>query len=132
MDIYIINHSWSDEPKKDQRLCDTHEGDTGQRIVRQRNYSIIQVYRGEQDGTKLPCAVKVLEKKLSTFFSYEVDQDDYLKSALFSEIQILQLLKSENVVSVLDVMESSHNYYIIQEICDSDLEKYINQHPKVP
>lgn len=23
-------------------------------------------------------------------------------------------------------MESSHNYYIIQEICDSDLEKQIN------
>jgi hypothetical protein len=52
---------------------------------------------------------------------YTVDQDDYLKSALFSEVQILQLLKSENVVKVLDVMESSHNYYIIQEICDSDL-----------
>jgi serine/threonine protein kinase len=26
-------------------------------------------------------------------------------------------------------MESSHNYYIIQEICDSDLERYIKQHP---
>lgn len=37
MDIYIINQSWSDEPKKDQRLCDTHEGDTWQGIVRQRN-----------------------------------------------------------------------------------------------
>jgi hypothetical protein len=24
-------------------------------------------------------------------------------------------------------MESSKNYYIIQEICDSDLEKYINK-----
>jgi serine/threonine protein kinase len=32
------------------------------------------------------------------------------------------------VVKVLDVMESSHNYYIIQEICDSDLEHYIDQH----
>lgn len=32
----------------------------------------------------------------------------------------------------MDVMESSHNYYIIQEICDSDLEKYIGQHPKIP
>lgn len=60
--------------------------------------------------------------------SYSVDQDEYLKSALFSEIQILQLVKSENIVKVLDVMESSHNYYIIQEICDSDLEKYIKQH----
>lgn len=62
---------------------------------------------------------------------YLVDQDEYLKSALFSEIQILQLVKSENIVRVLDVMESSHNYYIIQEICDSDLEKFIDSHPKL-
>jgi hypothetical protein len=33
-----------------------------------------------------------------------VDQDEYLKAALFSEIQILQLLKSENIVKMLDVM----------------------------
>lgn len=50
---------------------------------------------------------------------------------MFSEIQILQLLKSENVVKVLDVMESSHNYYIIQEICDNDLEKYLTKTPKL-
>ena len=28
-------------------------------------------------------------------------------------------------------MESSHNYYIIQEICDSDLEKFIDSHPNL-
>lgn len=28
-------------------------------------------------------------------------------------------------------MESSHNYYIIQEICDSDLEKYIENNPNI-
>jgi serine/threonine protein kinase len=28
-------------------------------------------------------------------------------------------------------MESSHNYYIIQEICDSDLEKYLHQHKQL-
>ena len=50
---------------------------------------------------------------------------------MFSEIQILQLVKSENIVRVLDVMESSHNYYIIQEICDSDLEKFIDSHPNL-
>jgi serine/threonine protein kinase len=35
------------------------------------------------------------------------------------------------VVKVLDVMESSHNYYIIQEICDSDLERYIEHHKEI-
>jgi serine/threonine protein kinase len=66
-------------------------------------------------------------KKFKYFCLYSVNHDEYLKSALFSEIQILQMLKSDNIVRVLDVMESSHNYYIIQEICDSDLEKYLKQ-----
>ena len=44
-----------------------------------------------------------------------------MMSALLSEIQILQTIKSENVVALFDVMESSQNYYIIQEICDGDL-----------
>lgn len=44
----------------------------------------------------------IKKTKYSTI--YLVDQDEYLKNALFSEIQILQLLKSENVVRVLDVM----------------------------
>lgn len=33
--------------------------------------SIKQVYRGQQDGTKLECAVKVLEKKLSKQWGYK-------------------------------------------------------------
>jgi len=60
-------------------------------------------------------------KEAQYLYINPVDHDEYLKAALFSEIQILQLLKSENIVRMLDVMESSHNYYIIQEICDSDL-----------
>lgn len=44
----------------------------------------------------------------------------------------MQMLKSENIVEVMDVMESSNNYYIIQEICDSDLEKYLRLRHKLP
>lgn len=43
------------------------------------------------------------------------------------EIQILQQVKSKNIVAVYEVMESSNNYYIIQELCDSDLEKYMKE-----
>lgn len=28
-------------------------------------------------------------------------------------------------------MESSHNYYIIQELCDSDLDHYLKIHPEL-
>lgn len=44
-----------------------------------------------------------------------------MKSALFSEIQILSKIQSTNIVKLFDVLESSHNYYIVQELCDSDL-----------
>jgi serine/threonine protein kinase len=43
-----------------------------------------------------------------------VDRDYYLKSSLFSEIDILKALKSPNIVGFLDVMESKNCYYIIQ------------------
>lgn len=46
-----------------------------------------------------------------------VDNDDYLKAALKNEISILQRLRSEHIVSCYDVMESSKNYYIVQELC---------------
>jgi calcium-dependent protein kinase len=41
----------------------------------------------------------------------------------------MKVLKSTNIVELFDVMESSHNYYIIQELCDTDLERYLKQHP---
>ena len=56
-----------------------------------------------------------------------VNSDEYLKNALMQEIQILQQVKSKNIVAVYEVMESSNNYYIIQELCDSDLEKYMKE-----
>ena len=45
---------------------------------------------------------------------YVVDSDEYLKNALFSEIKIMQAVKSDNIVGFYDVMESSKNYYIVQ------------------
>lgn len=39
--------------------------------------------------------------------------DDYLREGLISEIKIMQKLKSPNIVQLLDVMETSNNYYIV-------------------
>ena len=33
----------------------------------------------------------------------------------------MQRIKSDNVVGFFDVMESSKNYYLVQELCDGDL-----------
>jgi len=37
----------------------------------------------------------------------------------------MQKLKSPNIVSLFDVMETTNNYYIIQEFCDGgDLDEW--------
>lgn len=43
-------------------------------------------------------------------------------------------LKSPNIVRFFDVLMSSHNYYIVQELCDNDLEHFLEQHEgkKIP
>lgn len=63
-------------------------------------------------------AVKVLPKSSSKPKIILVDADEYLKNALFSEIKIMECIKSDNVVGFFDVMESSKNYYLVQELCD--------------
>ncbi|CAK72388.1 unnamed protein product (macronuclear) [Paramecium tetraurelia] len=46
-----------------------------------------------------------------------------------SEIWIMQKLNNKNIVQLIDVLETSNNIYIIQEICESgDLAKYLKQH----
>jgi calcium-dependent protein kinase len=35
-------------------------------------------------------------------------------------------------VRVYEVMESTNNYYMVLELCDCDLEKYIKLHPHTP
>jgi len=37
----------------------------------------------------------------------------------------MQSVHNPNTVQLIDVLESSQNYYIIQELCDSDLSKLI-------
>jgi len=43
-----------------------------------------------------------------------------------SEIKVMQKLKGNNVVRLLDVLETANNYYIVQEFCDGgDFAQYI-------
>ena len=44
----------------------------------------------------------------------------------------MQSVKSENIVGFFDVMESSKNYYIVQELCDGDISKIIKPKSIVP
>ena len=41
-----------------------------------------------------------------------------MKEALRLEIQILSKVKSDNIVRFIDYIETSNNFYIIQEYCN--------------
>lgn len=41
----------------------------------------------------------------------------------------MKTIKNDNIVELFDVMESNNNYYIIQELCDTDLENYLKERP---
>lgn len=60
-----------------------------------------------------------------------MSKDVYRQSAMESEIQIMAKLKSVNIVGFLDVLVSHNNYYIVQELCESDLDKYLAEHRKI-
>jgi serine/threonine protein kinase len=55
-----------------------------------------------------------------------------MRSALATEVNILRSLVSEHTVALYDVRESTNNYYIIMELCDSDLGKIIKQGKQLP
>lgn len=44
----------------------------------------------------------------------------------------MQCVKCENVVGFLDVMESSKNYYIVQELCEGDLTSIMKPGKPIP
>ena len=86
----------------------------------------LQGLAGWHEGTMCDQDHRQAEKYLTDDL---VGADPYLKSALLSEIQIMSKIKSDNVVGFFDVLESKHNYYIVQELCDNDLEKVLKSSP---
>lgn len=77
-----------------------------------------KVYKGANEDTKQVVAVKVLSKKMSNRPYYAVDQDEYVKDALVSEIKIMRKFNSEYIVGFVDILETANNYYVAQEYCN--------------
>lgn len=62
-----------------------------------------------------------------------VDQDQYVKDALISEIRIMRKLKSEYIVGFVDILETGNNYYVAQEFCNGgDLRATIKKNKIFP
>jgi serine/threonine protein kinase len=54
-----------------------------------------------------------------------VEENQYLSASLNNEINILRQIHCDNVVRFLDLKETANNYYIIQELCEGDLGKFM-------
>ena len=57
-------------------------------------------------------AVKVVNKN-------KLNEDEYTKTAFYSEIQINKKLKSPNIIKFYDVHETVNNFYIVLELAQS-------------
>ncbi|CAD8210504.1 unnamed protein product [Paramecium pentaurelia] len=83
--------------------------------------SFAKVYKGIDTTNNRQVAIKMLPKK-------NILNDKYLMEGLRRELSVMQKLKGNNVVRLLDTLESQNNYYIVQEYCkDGDLGTYLKK-----
>lgn len=80
------------------------------------------VYRAKdiKNNDKL-VAVKRVSKEM-------LNKTEYLKEALHREIEIMNLIKCENSLQIIDVIQTTSNYNLVLEICDGDIDDWLNKH----
>ena len=63
-------------------------------------------------------------KEMSKYFIYQnpKNYNDFMR-----ELRIIQTIKSENSVKYINYFEDNNNCYIVMELCDSDLLKYLQE-----
>jgi calcium-dependent protein kinase len=56
-----------------------------------------------------------------------------LREGLLEEIKVMRKLKHSNIVELYDVLNTSSNYYLVQEYCDQgDLQKMLKLRKSLP
>lgn len=79
-----------------------------------------QVYKGRNDSTDEPVAVKVIDLKM---LKCEIN-----RTLLASEIDILKSMKNvPHILTLHEVYTTKNNTYIITELCESDLSRKIKK-----
>lgn len=78
-----------------------------------------KVFKGKNAKTGELVAVKCMDMSAFT--------DDFMKTALETEINVMRELKSDNVVRMYHVESNQKTTFIILELCsDGDLRKFIH------
>ncbi len=81
------------------------------------NVSISDIYRAKNNSTKENVAIKEIKK---------IKINDSNKT-IIKEKEIIKKLKSENIVSLIEIIESQDSYFIVSELCYMSLEEYIEK-----
>ena len=85
------------------------------------------VSQGFNSETKEKVAIKTISKKNEKISKKRLEH--YIKE----EVNTMKKCESENSVKFLDYYEDNTNYYIIMELCDNSLAKYLdNRSPFSP
>ena len=80
-----------------------------------------KVFEGQDRRTNSKVAIKQMDIR---YF----ERDAYLKSQLFTEIEILKKLNHENIVKLIDVLQTTNSFYMITEFCkEGDLRNYLSK-----
>ena len=79
-----------------------------------------KVYRGMNLQNGEDIAIKIINKT-------EISRDEYMKAALQKELEIQKLCDCKYSTKLIDTFEENNNIYIIMELCNTDLEKVLQQ-----
>ena len=60
----------------------------------------------------------------------EINKIKLDKNKLIREIEVMKKMKGENSVKVIENVETEDSFYIISELCHSNLEEYLNSRKK--
>ena len=82
------------------------------------NLSYADVYRAKNNLTKEYVIIKEIKK-------IKINDDSYKN--IKKEKEIIQKLKSENIVSLIEIIETQDSYFIVSELCYMSLEEYIEK-----
>ena len=85
-----------------------------------------KIYKAFDKKNKRFCALKIIDTKLID----KSNEKDYLLNLIMGEIKIMQLCKSANIVEIYDSFQTKDSFVIVMELCDTDLENYIQDYKK--
>ena len=77
--------------------------------------SYAKVYKAQNKKTKSYVAIKEIDKK----------RYNELTKSIFNEVEIMNIIKSENSVQIKSKIDSKDYFYIIMDLCIYNLEDYI-------